>query len=42
VTYISHGPSDKKTNESITTDEESAEQEKLKTEENTYLINLNN
>ena len=42
VTYISHGPSDKKTDESITTDEESAEQEKLKTEENAYLINLNN
>ena len=42
VTYISHGPSDKKTNESMTADEESAEQEKLKTEENTYLINLNN
>jgi ATP-dependent Clp protease ATP-binding subunit ClpA len=42
VTYISHGRSDKKTDESITTDEESAEQEKLKTEENAYLINLNN
>ncbi|NCV99214.1 MAG: AAA family ATPase [Proteobacteria bacterium] len=42
VTYISHGPSDKKTDEGITTDEESAEQEKLKTEENAYLINLNN
>ena len=42
MTYISHGPSDKKTDEGITTDEESAEQEKLKTEENAYLINLNN
>ena len=42
VTYISHGPSDKKIDESITTEEESAGQEKLKTEENAYLINLNN
>ena len=42
VTYISHGPSDKKTDESITTDEESVEQDKSKTEENAYLINLNN
>ena len=42
VTYISHGPSDKKIDESITTDEENAGQEKLKTEENAYLINLNN
>ena len=42
VTYISHGSSDKKTDETITTDEESAGQEKLKTEENAYLINLNN
>ena len=42
VTYISHGSSDKKIDESITTEEESAEQEKLKTEENAYLINLNN
>ena len=42
VTYISHGPSDKKTDETMTTDEENGEQEKLKTEENAYLINLNN
>ena len=42
VTYISHGPSDKKTGESITTDEETVEQDKSKTEENAYLINLNN
>jgi ATP-dependent Clp protease ATP-binding subunit ClpA len=41
VTYISHGPSDKKIDESMTT-EESGDQEKLKTEENAYLINLNN
>src|SRR6056300_294710 len=42
VTYISHGPSDKKTDESMTTDEKNGDQEKLKTEENAYLINLNN
>ena len=42
VTYISHGQSDKKTGESITTDEENVEQDKLKTEESAYLINLNN
>ena len=42
VTYISHGPSDKKTDESMTTDEENGDQDKLKTEENAYLINLNN
>ena len=42
VTYISHGQSEKKTGESITTDEENVEQDKLKTEESAYLINLNN
>ena len=42
VTYISHGPSDKKTSDSVAVDEESNEQENIKTEENAYLINLNN
>ena len=42
VTYISHGASDKKIGESISTDEESTDHDKLKTEENEYLINLNN
>ena len=42
VTYISHGPSDKKTSDSVAADEETNEQENIKTEENTYLINLNN
>ena len=42
VTYISHGLSDKKTGEGITTDEETVVQDKSKTEENAYLINLNN
>lgn len=42
VTYISHGTSDKKTGESISTDQESADHDKSKTEENEYLINLNN
>jgi len=42
VTYISHGPSDKKTSDSVAADEETNEQENVKTEENAYLINLNN
>ncbi|MGB1460383.1 MAG: ATP-dependent Clp protease ATP-binding subunit ClpA [Gammaproteobacteria bacterium] len=42
VTYISHGPSDKKTSDSVAADEETNEQENIKTEENAYLINLNN
>ena len=42
VTYISHGPSDKKTSDSVAVDEETNEQENIKTEENAYLINLNN
>ena len=42
VTYISHGPSDKKTSDSVSVDEETNEQENIKTEENAYLINLNN
>ena len=37
VTYISHGPSDKKIGESIPADEENVKQEKSKTEENSYL-----
>ena len=42
VTYISHGPSEKKTSDSVAADEETNEQENIKTEENAYLINLNN
>ena len=42
VTYISHGPSDKKTNDSENLDEENIEKDQIKTEENAYLINLNN
>ena len=42
VTYISHGPSDKKTSDSVAAEEETNEQENIKTEENAYLINLNN
>ena len=42
VTYISHGPSDKKTNDSENLDEENVEKDQIKTEENAYLINLNN
>ena len=42
VTYISHGPSDKKKSDSVAADEETNEQENIKTEENAYLINLNN
>ena len=37
VTFISHGPVEKKTSDSISTNEEN-----IKTEENAYLINLNN
>ena len=42
VTYISHGPSDKKTSDGVAADEDTNEQENIKTEENAYLINLNN
>ncbi|MDA1037389.1 MAG: ATP-dependent Clp protease ATP-binding subunit ClpA [Proteobacteria bacterium] len=42
VTYISHGPSDKKATDSVAADEETKDQENIKTEENAYLINLNN
>ena len=42
VTYISHGPSEKKTSDSVADDEDTNEQENIKTEENAYLINLNN
>ena len=42
VTYISHGPSDKKTNDNENLDEENIEKDQIKTEENAYLINLNN
>jgi len=42
VTYISHGPSDKKTNDNEKLDEENVEKDHIKTEENAYLINLNN
>ena len=42
VTYISHGPSDKKTNDNENLDEENVEKDQIKTEENAYLINLNN
>ena len=42
VTYISHGPSEKKTSDGVAADEDTNEQENIKTEENAYLINLNN
>ena len=42
VTFISHGPSEKKTSDSITANEENIEPENIKTEESPYLINLNN
>ena len=42
VTFISHGPSEKKTSDSITANEENIEAENIKTEESPYLINLNN
>ena len=42
VTFISHGPSEKKTSDSITANEENIEAENTKTEESPYLINLNN
>ena len=42
VTFISHGPVEKKTSDSISTNEENIEEGNIKTEENAYLINLNN
>ena len=42
VTFISHGPLEKKTSDSITSNEENIEEGNIKTEENAYLINLNN
>ena len=42
VTFISHGPLEKKTSDSISTNEENIEEGNIKTEENAYLINLNN
>jgi ATP-dependent Clp protease ATP-binding subunit ClpA len=42
VTFISHGPVEKKTSDSISTNEENIEEGNIKTEENSYLINLNN
>jgi len=42
VTFISHGPSEKKTSDSITSNEENIEAENIKSEESPYLINLNN
>ena len=42
VTFISHGPSEKKASDSITASEENIEADNIKTEESPYLINLNN
>ena len=42
VTFISHGPVEKNTSDSISTNEENIEEGNIKTEENAYLINLNN
>ena len=42
VTFISHGPLEKKTSDSITAKEENIEAENIKSEESPYLINLNN
>ena len=42
VTFISHGPVEKKTSDSISTNEENIEEGNIKTEESPYLINLNN
>ena len=42
VTFISHGPLEKKSSDSITANEENIEAENIKTEESPYLINLNN
>ena len=42
VTFISHGPVEKKTSDSIFTNEENIQEGNIKTEENAYLINLNN
>ena len=42
VTFISHGPLEKKTSDSIAANEENIEEGNIKTEENAYLINLNN
>ena len=42
VTFISHGPLEKKTTDSITANEENIQAENIKSEESAYLINLNN
>ena len=42
VTFISHGPLEKKTTDSITANEENIQAENIKSEESPYLINLNN
>ena len=42
VTFISHGPLEKKTTDSSTANEENIQAENIKSEESPYLINLNN
>jgi ATP-dependent Clp protease ATP-binding subunit ClpA len=42
VTFISHGPLEKKTSDNITENKENIQEENIKTEESPYLINLNN
>ena len=42
VSFISHGPLEKKTSDNITENKENIQEENIKTEESPYLINLNN